>query len=475
MPVKKIFDVVKNNWCVGCGMCAAVCPKDRLIMKYNERGEYCPIELTFSSKCGDRCGICYDVCPAHGNGKDATQIGYDYFHDINGIRHDSKTGYYLSTFLGYAKTDGFREKGSSGGMATWTLEKLIKDDFVDAVACVGKSNKSEQVFQFKICNSLEDIRKCGRSAYYPVEVSEVIRHIIKNDARYAIIGLPCVCKAIRRAQYRIPVLRKRIKFVIGIVCGRSASKFFLEYLVAKGGGDPFNIQKFEFRVKSRSESAKKTFGKCFFKSGALDSEMDGYVNFNHEWGGGYFKPRGCFFCDDIFAECADATFMDAWLKPYSDSPQGHNIIVTRNILFDKIYGDAKFEIFLNTINIQDTIQSQSRVIYLKRRRIWAYLRDAKVNKHAYPQVREDLIEAIYNPLQLRHEKMILKMADVSAEKWIRVNKDVNAFEREINPYLKKLIRNQLLTVIFSKKFPSVASKKVVKIFQRMLKLKGGKL
>lgn len=33
-------------------------------------------------------------------------------------------------------------------------------------------------------------------------------------------------------------------------------------------------------------------------------------------------PRACNYCDDVFAECADVTCMDAWLPEYSQDHRG---------------------------------------------------------------------------------------------------------------------------------------------------------
>jgi hypothetical protein len=45
---------------------------------------------------------------------------------------------------------------------------------------------------------------------------------------------------------------------------------------------------------------------------------------------GIGELKSCLFCDDIFAELADGTFMDAWLPEFIDDPSGMNLIVSRN-------------------------------------------------------------------------------------------------------------------------------------------------
>ncbi len=466
-----VTQVVAKNWCVGCGMCAAVCPKGRLEIRFNDRGEYSPVELESCAECGIKCSLCYQVCPAHGNTKNETEIGGQLYGDVDGIHQRDETGYYLSSYVGHSNVNGHRENGSSGGMATWTIEKLLVMGEVDAVACVGRTTNPDRLFEFQICRTPDEIRQCGRSAYYPVETSHVIKHIMENEGRFAIIGLPCVCKAIRLAQDTFPQLKKRIKVLAGLVCGRLASKFFAEYLVARGGGDPHCIQHFEFRRKSPNEPAKVSFSRCSFTAGEHENKRFGQVRFSFEWGGGYFKPKGCFYCDDVFAECADVTFMDAWFKPYSDSPEGNNLVLVRNLCIDKIYGDDNLSCSLSPIDIHIVIHSQQRVVFLKRRRIAVYLRHTKSLLNDSPRVRDFLISTIHHPIQYSIERQIMEISDMTAKAWQHTDKNIELFEKELSPLLRRLNRYQFLRQFLSIRFPIIAFQKLSKVISVRLNIK----
>ena len=54
-----IQEVVAHNWCKGCGLCVAVCPQNRLEMRWNSYGCYQPFEL--DKDCLEKCSLCYDV------------------------------------------------------------------------------------------------------------------------------------------------------------------------------------------------------------------------------------------------------------------------------------------------------------------------------------------------------------------------------------------------------------------------------
>lgn len=460
MSIKAIMEVVTNKWCIGCGVCAGTCPKDILEMKFNDFGEYNPFERNIEQNCAQGCNICYQVCPAHGNSKNETEIGNDNFGNIKNINYNDKIGYYINNFVGYSKVGDHRQNGASGGMATWTLESLLKLDIVDAVACVGKSEEIDKQFEFKLCTTIEELRLCSSSAYYPNEISKIIKYIMENNGRYAIIGLPCVCKAIRLAQDRYPKLKKRIRFVLGLVCGHSVSKSFLEYLVAKSGGNPLNINDFRFRQKDEHLEAKKSFNRYFFKSTSCNSITEGYDQFDFEWGEGHFKPIGCFFCDDIFAECADATFFDAWINSYFKDPKGNNLIIIRNQFLNKLYNKNSIETHVSKIEINKVLKSQKSAIILKRRSIITFINYAKKNHLHTPKLRFNLLKNNLNLFQRLIDENIYKTAQLSAIKWEETNKNILKFNESLIPVHITMNRYHRLKQIFSLSLPFLVTRKV---------------
>lgn len=464
-----VTSVVDNGLCIGCGMCAGICPKGRLEMQFNERGEYNPVELKGSVPCSEKCSLCYQVCPVHGDTKNETDIGRELYSDVDGMQYRNETGYYLSSYLGYSNSNGHRENGASGGMATWTMETLLKNGEVDAVACVGRTNESDKLFEFRICTTTDDIRKCSRSAYYPVEMSRVIQHIMENEGHYAIIGLPCVCKAIRLAQDRFPKLKQRIKFVLGLVCGQLVSKYFAEYLVARGGGSPHHIKDFVFRKKS-DEPASATFERCFFRSFRGGNEIEGYSRFCGIWGMGYFKLKGCFYCDDVFAECADAAFMDAWLPKYEVQPEGHSIVILRNTMLKaKISSQIGKTLNLSEIDVRTTILSQKNTIFLKRRKNYVHYRDALKRGLPAPKMREPLLRPIHNPIHCAIERTIYHLANSTGDIWKQVNKDIELFNSEIKQYTRHLKWYRYAAVILSPSVFRAVLRKIIKCAARLRK------
>jgi len=434
-------EVVGKNLCIGCGLCAAICPRENLKIKFNRFGEYNALQI--GNRCGEKCGLCLKVCPFYKNEDNEDTLGKKLFAETAGIKHTPETGYYLDSFVGYSNVKNHHKNGASGGLATWTLEKLLDDNLVDHVACVSPNDDPEKLFKFKICNTPEEVRECSRSCYYPVETSEVIRHILQYEGRYAIIGLPCVCKAVRLAMQLSPKLQRRIKFVLGLVCGQTKSKFFAEYICAMGGGDPYSLSGITFRIKDSNRPASD-FGMKWICRDKSNRTSEGVVfwteGMNRIWCDRYFTPNACNFCDDVFAELADTCFMDAWLSPYSKDPNGHSIVIIRNKKLANIFCRAVENVAIKRtyINIEEAIRSQQGVLDAKR----GYLRERQKLVETKGQVmlekRFHLCKVRLSPLRKLLIELTWQISEESPRKWSESRKSLQCFEKDFASIVSKV-------------------------------------
>ena len=83
-------EVVKNNLCIGCGICAAICPGQNLRIEFNEFGEYVAREQ--DSSCPDTCSMCLDVCPFYDQSENEDTLGKKIFANTPEIKHTPETG-----------------------------------------------------------------------------------------------------------------------------------------------------------------------------------------------------------------------------------------------------------------------------------------------------------------------------------------------------------------------------------------------
>jgi len=318
--------VVTSDVCVGCGACGSL-DDGRL-----------PIEWTGDRYVSgaDRVEATPDwadrVCPFSDHALDEDALGAALFPEA---RPHPEIGRHLKTSVGWSNDPTDRLEGSSGGLATWLLRRLLEDGVVDAVAHVKPQRPGEnggRLFAYGLSGSVEELRAGSKSHYYPVEISGVVDAIRARPGRYAIVAVPCVAKALRLLMQEDAVLAERLAFVVGITCGHMKSAAFAQALAWQVGIDPDAIESVDFRHKLPDRPANAYGARIVGRTpdgGQADVVLPMPEAFVRDWGVGWFRLNACEFCDDVLAEVADVSFGDAWLPEYVRDWKGANIVVPR--------------------------------------------------------------------------------------------------------------------------------------------------
>jgi coenzyme F420-reducing hydrogenase beta subunit len=371
--------------------------------------------------CLPKCSLCLKTCPFWTREENESTLAASHYGHVPGIERRPETGYYLDCYSGYSKVHGHRANGSSGGLATWFLEKLLEQQIVDRVACVTPSGIADKLFNFAVFDNVEDIRRSARSCYYPVELGAVIREIVAKEGRYAITGLPCFLKAVRLAASHSRRLRERIVVLVGLVCGQTKSKSFVEYATALAGGDPNRLAGVRFRIKDPQRPATDLGLRLEHEApegGRRASTVFWSEGIGRAWRNGYFRLNACNYCDDVFAEVADVALMDAWLPGFQEDYRGHSLVLNRNPQFKSLWddelrnGSAK----IDRIDVSQVVRSQRAQLSDKREamqyRSFLAQRESKV----YPHKRWPPDDGS-NLLQRRLWRLRLRAGHVSREIW----------------------------------------------------------
>ena len=445
--------------CIGCGVCAGVCPKDNLVIKWDSNGLYVP---EVQNKCPEKCRLCLEICPFYQQNRNEDAIASKLFG--SSLKQSPNVGYYLSCHVGYA-SNGYRERGASGGMASWFMASLLKQEIVDYVICVRARADSHCLFEYAIVAASADLLSTGKSAYYPVELSKIIRDVIRNPGRYALIGVPCFIKAVRLAMERIPMLRNRLVLLAGLVCGQTKSRMFTDFLVHKVGLEPRLISEVIYRGK-RADQPANLFEIQVRDVRGVNKTMPWDGLYSQTWTSGMFSPRSCSFCDDTFAELADISFMDAWLPGHISQSGGSSLLVCRTAMVEDIlnHGIANQSIQLDRVDVAAVEASQAPVSAWKRQelswRLWL------AQKYKFPAIKKRV--PLLRPPWWQAGRLMLRerLRQYSLRRWGALSKSgsagmeaaARAIERRLFAY--RLFLSSPALVRRARRFPSWIFKRV---------------
>lgn len=386
---------VHADLCVGCGVCVAVCPAQVLRLDFVQ-GEY---RLKLIGKCLPKCRVCLKVCPFGDYSDSVDDLAELKFGMDPTLKKDSVIGYYRNAYIGHSTVNGHRENGASGGMVTWLLEYLLSTGRIDkAIVVLPRMEENKPLFQMSIVETAEQIRQAAGSRYYPVEISESLCEVLteQQEFRYAVVGTPCLVQALSRARAKYKKLDRRIEYVLGLACGLCPSAQYTEVLAAWAGVLPQDIRTVGYRFKDGIEVGWDFRFRAQDSSGRWSRPVGQLETFRHLWGRHFFAHHACLFCDDVFAELADAVFMDAWLPEYLTDTRGASIVVTRNINLDEALQEGSEKKLCNLLScpIDEVHLSQKSVIMNKRETIRKRVAFAQQNGYWLPEMRVKSSDAL---------------------------------------------------------------------------------
>lgn len=331
----------RGKLCSGCGICAAVCPRACLNIRENEAGELRPVLQ--HDRCV-LCGKCTAVCP---------------FGDQREIfQHQD-----AACFIGAASE--YEGQGSSGGVATWFMSRLLERGIADACVCVQPRQVPDELFRYTVCRTVHDLKACQGSAYYPVTLYHVLEQLKKEPGSVAVVAVPCFVTAIQRLRAQSGFWREKIKIVTGLVCGHTPNKHLIDCLAWSAGHERRDIQACRFRIHAENRPAWDYGVRLVFQDGTERTSF-GSDDFGFLFWRRLFAQSCCNSCQDVFAEEADITFMDAWLPEYRELKTGTSMILCRTGGCGSILSELEKTGEIRRISSDKAIEAQSSLVEYKK-------------------------------------------------------------------------------------------------------------
>ena len=356
--------MVQADLCIGCGVCVGSMHAVGQ-MQFNGQGNLIPVNVQTKDL---RSRLFPQLCPFSPEAPTEDFLSESLFPESR--QSHPEIGRFLAAYVGYVSEGNFRERASSGGMLTWLLEELLRTGQIDGVAHVKACNNPQsdgRFFRYQTSRTPEEIHQGAQSRYYPVELSQVLAEIQRLPGRYAVVGIPCFIKAVQLLRRQDPILRERIAFTLGLVCGHMKSTRFVESIAMQIGVPLEQVQRIDFRRKAPHRPANAYHFHLMLTDGRnIEGPWRQLVD--GDWGAGFFMNSACNFCDDVVAETADASCGDAWVEPYASDPGGTNIVITRSATLEAIVRHGISNGRLNLTAVDGNFVARTQAAGIRQRR-----------------------------------------------------------------------------------------------------------
>lgn len=316
---------LKKNLCIGCGFCAAACPRNAISMQWCSRSVHVP--LIDSNLCNE-CGLCESICPNESN------------FLVKRARIAKKTGPAFGVpesaeaFLAHDADPAGRMGGASGGALTVILAAMLCSGKVDGV--IGPKPVLEGVGQPHIeCTIHSDVDSliAARSSYYhPLNYAEAIKKTVQESGKkFAILGTPCVMRAVEKLPMKY---REVIAYKFCLVCSHNTTGRFTDCLALKEGinsNDPFEC---DLRHKNKQMLDAGNFFNRFSQEKIECCRNRFETDFTILWRNYFFAMEACIYCPDFYGVEADCSIKDPW--GVRDDPNGWSLMLIRSPELRKI-------------------------------------------------------------------------------------------------------------------------------------------
>lgn len=347
--------VVQDRLCTGCGTCAGTCPYNSISMIRSDPEGFLLPRID-QSTCR-RCGLCVRVCPGHSINLDKLAS------EVFGKQPENKLlGNLLRCYVGHSQSYETRYNSASGGLVTEVLVFALENKIIDgALVCRMRDDRPLETEAF-IARNREELVSAAKSKYCPVATNEALRRILKEDGRFAVVGLPCHIHGIRQAERIFKGLNEKIVLHLGLMCSHTVGYRGTEFVLKKSGVEKEKVRRISYRGKGwpGCMSIQTKDGK------SLDIPLVG--SWNAYWpvfSSFFFTPLRCIMCPDQNNELADVSFGDAWLPELRHDKVGKSIIVTRTTFADEILDRMSLAGRISIKRIQPEKVEQSQAFNLR--------------------------------------------------------------------------------------------------------------
>lgn len=312
-----IAQVADSGLCTGCGTCAGICPNEAIEMHISE-GLYLP--KLEEEKCIS-CGLCVRSCP--GYSLDFKELNSNIFGKQP---KNIMLGNFLGCYIAHSNDDDIRYNSSSGGVVTQLLIFALEKGIIDGALVVRMRKGNPLEPEPFIARTREEVISASKSKYCPVAANEALKQILKENGRFAVVGLPCHIHGIRKAEKLSKTLEKRIVLHIGLMCSHTVNFAGTEFLLEKMRIRKEQVVELNYRGRGWPGSMSIQLKN---RSNLMIPYVGGWNAYGPIFSSFFFTQMRCLMCPDQTSELADISLGDAWLPELRHEGSGESVIITR--------------------------------------------------------------------------------------------------------------------------------------------------
>lgn len=317
-PEDRLYRIVEEGLCIGCGLCQSVAGPDAIKMKKTPNGFERPIVTGDLSH--ETVDDIYDTCPGTRiEGLPERLVEPD-------TKHDNVWGAWRRMSLSWAAEPEIRHEGSTGGVLTALGIYLLESGRVDFILHARASEQEPTFGERHMSFTRADVIAGAGSRYGPTATLTDMQDALDRNQPFAFIGKPCDIAALRNYARHDSRVDELVKYWLTPVCGGFMAPSAMDRFLKASGIDPAAVTSFRYRGRgcpgpTRIET-KDTVKELHY--------LDMWGDDESMWG----LPFRCKICPDGIGEAADIAASDTWPggspnRVDSETDLGINAIVAR--------------------------------------------------------------------------------------------------------------------------------------------------
>ena len=328
-PTERLYAIVEQGLCIGCGLCQSVAGKNRVRVTKTLNGYLTPVvEAELDHETVDRI---YAVCPGtRVEGLPERLLEPD-------TRHDNVWGPWRRMVRAWAGDPEVRFEGSTGGVLTALGIYLLESKRVDFILHVKTSVREPSFGDRTLSFSEADVIEAAGSRYGPAAPLIDIGEVLDRNQSFAFIGKPCDVSALRNYARLDERVDQQVRYWLTLVCGGYGTPRGTIEFYRRMGIDPDEVSALRYRGRGCP-------GPTRVETGDRAQEFH-YIDYWGEDETTWQLPFRCKICPDAIGEAADIAALDTWVggsptREGSVDDPGTNAIIARTQAGEALIADA---------------------------------------------------------------------------------------------------------------------------------------